>query len=69
MAKYNLENKKKIVSTYLSGQGEYDTMGKRYNIPPCIIQRWIAAYMKFDIEGLFRSRKTQLTLLILNYML
>lgn len=57
MAKYSLENKKEIVSAYLSGQGGYNTLGKRYNIPSCVIQRWVATYKKFGTEGLFRSRK------------
>ena len=58
MAKYSFEFKKKIVIAYLNGEGGYEYLAKRYDIPQkCIVKRWIKAYEALGDDGLLRSRK------------
>ena len=39
MAKYSYEFKHKIVMEYLSGQGGYEYLGKKYDVHPSVICR------------------------------
>lgn len=58
MAKYSYEFKQNVVQSYLSGEGSYDYLAKKYNIPSCTpIKEWVAAFKEFGKEGLLRSRK------------
>ena len=58
MAKYSYEFKLKIVQAYLNGEGSYDWLAKKYNIPSSTpIKEWVATYKEFGYEGLMRSRK------------
>lgn len=58
MAKYSYEFKQNVVQSYLSGEGSYDYLAKKYNLPSCTpIKEWVAAFKEFGKEGLLRSRK------------
>ena len=58
MAKYSYEFKLKVVQAYLNGEGSYDYLSKKNNIPTsAILKRWVATYKEFGKEGLKRSRK------------
>ena len=58
MFKYSYEFKKKVVMSYLNGEGGYTYLANFYSIPSKTrIREWVAAYQKFGDEGLFRSRQ------------
>lgn len=58
MSKYGYEFKKKVVMSYLNGEGGYTYLANFYGIPSKTrIREWVAAYQKFGDEGLFRSRQ------------
>ena len=58
MSNYSYEFKKKVVMSYLNGEGGYTYLANFYNIPSKTrIREWVAAYQKFGDEGLFRSRQ------------
>lgn len=58
MSKYGYEFKKKVVMSYLNGEGGYTYLANFYGIPSKTrIREWVAAYHKFGDEGLFRSRQ------------
>ena len=58
MSKYSYEFKKKVVMSYLNGEGGYTYLANFYSIPSKTrIREWVAAYKKFGDEGLFRSRQ------------
>lgn len=57
MAKYSFEFKKIVVKAYQLGEGGYKYLGKKYNLPYIMVQKWVAAYKEFGDEGLMRSRK------------
>ena len=58
MAKYSYEFKQNVVQSYLNGEGSYDYLAKKYNIPSCNpIKEWVASYKEFDKDGLKRSRQ------------
>jgi Transposase and inactivated derivatives len=60
MAKYNFEFKKKIVQSYINGDGRYLYLAKHYGIPGTKpIRGWVATYKKYGFDGLLRSRKKQ----------
>ena len=59
MAKYSYEFKHKIVMEYLSGQGGYRYLGKKYDVHHSIIRNWVQNYNHFGEESLLRSRKHQ----------
>lgn len=59
MAKYSFEFKIMVVKEYLSGQGGYEYLGKKYSMRHKIIQNWVANYKRFGEEGLMRSRQQQ----------
>ena len=58
MAKYNFEFKKKIVMSYLNGEGGFRYLANTYGIPsPDKVKLWVDNYNKFGDEGLLRSRQ------------
>ena len=60
MSKYNYEFKKKVVTSYLNGEGGYKYLAKLYGIPSeTRIKEWVSNYISFGDEGLMRSRKQE----------
>lgn len=60
MAKYDFKFKQKVVQAYLNGEGSYDYLASKYNIPSCtMLKRWVASYREFGKEGLLRSRQNK----------
>ena len=58
MAKYDIKFKQKVVQAYLNGEGSYDYISKKYNIPSStVLKRWVASYREFGKDGLLSSRK------------
>ena len=58
MAKYSLEFKLEVVHEYLNGEGSYDYVAKKHNMPACsLIKEWVAVFRKLGKEGLIRSRQ------------
>ena len=58
MAKYCFDFKKKIVISYLNGEGGYGYLAKKYGIPSSTrVEEWIKAYKTHGDEGLIRSRE------------
>ena len=58
MAKYSYEFKKKVVDAYLRGEGSYEYLASKYQIPAWTnIKKWVLAYQSKGVEGLLRSRK------------
>ena len=56
MAKYSLEFKLEVVHVYLNGEGSYDYIAKKHNMPACsLIKEWVAVFRKLGKEGLIRS--------------
>ncbi len=75
MSKYNKEFKQKVVDAYLSGEGGYPSLAKRFQIPsPEGIRKWVIAFKQYGEKGLL-SKKThssysvQFKLDVLNYKL
>ena len=63
MAKYSFEFKKKVVNSYLNGEGSFEFVAKKYEILTCTnVKTWVRNYKNFGDEGLFRSRKNELYL-------
>ena len=60
MAKYSFEFKKKVVMEYLNGEGGYEFLSKKYNIPAhATIERWVDNFKEFGNEGIMRSRQNK----------
>lgn len=59
MAKYSYEFKHKIVMEYLSGQGGYEYLGKKYDVHHSVIRKWVQNYNHFGDESLLRRRQNQ----------
>ena len=59
MAKYSFEFKRKIVMEYLSGQGGYECLEKKYGVPHSVIRKWIHNYKCYGEESLRKSRQQQ----------
>jgi transposase len=60
MAKYSFEFKKKVVKSYLNGEGGYTYLANKYGIPSdSKVKLWIDNYNAFGDEGLTRSRKKE----------
>ena len=60
MAKYSYEFKLNVVQEYLKGNGSYDYLSKKYNIPASVrLKEWVASYKEFGKEGLMRSRQNK----------
>lgn len=58
MAKYSYEFKKQVVEAYLSGEGGYEYLAKRYGVPArSNIKKWVRNYETHGDKGLMRSRK------------
>ena len=58
MAKYSYEFKKQVVDAYLSGEGGYEYLAKRYGVPAWSnIKKWVRNYETHGDKGLMRSRK------------
>ena len=58
MAKYSFEFKKKVVKSYLNGEGGYTYLANKYGIPSdSKVKLWIYNYNAFGDEVLMRSRK------------
>ena len=58
MAKYSYEFKKKVVDAYLRGEGSYEYLASKYQIPAWTnIKKWVLAYQSKGAEGLLRSGK------------
>lgn len=56
MAKYSPEFKLEAVHEYLNGEGSYDHIAKKHNMPACsLIKEWVAVFRKLGKEGLIRS--------------
>ena len=56
MAKYSLEFKLEVVHEYLNGEGSYDYIAKKHNMPACsLIKEWVAVFRKLGKKGLIRS--------------
>jgi transposase len=57
MAKYSFEFKKKVVDSYLNGDGGYEYLANIYGIPAFSkVKLWVDNYKAFGDEGLKRSR-------------
>lgn len=58
MAKYSYEFKKKVVMSYLKGEGGYIYLAKTYGIPDTKqVREWVRNYNAFGDKGLKRSRR------------
>ena len=56
MAKYSFEFKKKVVLSYLNGEGGYKYLSKTYGVPAkSNIEQWVHNYQTLGDEGLLRS--------------
>ena len=61
MSKYSFEFKKKVVMSYLNGEGGFPTIAEKYNIPAWSnVKKWVRNYESLGDEGLMRSRKNLL---------
>ena len=61
MAKYSFEFKKKVVLSYLNGEGGYKYLSKTYGVPAkSNIKQWVHNYQTFGDKGLQRSRKNDI---------
>ena len=61
MAKYSFEFKKKVVLSYLNGEGGYKYLSKTYGVPAKRnIEQWVHNYQTLGDEGLLRSRKNDI---------
>ena len=58
MAKYSFGFKKKVVMSYLNGEGGLPYIAKKYNIPSwASVKKWVRNYESFGDEGLMPSRR------------
>lgn len=56
MAKYSYEFKKQVIEAYLSGEGGYKYLAKRYGVPArSNIKKWVRNYETHGDKGLMRS--------------
>lgn len=63
MTKYSFEFKLKIVQAYLSSEGGYRYLSKKYGIGSASqVVKWIKIYEHFGEGGLFRKQKIKLIL-------
>lgn len=61
MSKYSFEFKKRVVLSYLNGEGGYKYLSKTYVVPAKkSIEQWVHNYQAFGDEGLMRSRKNNI---------
>lgn len=60
MPKYSFEFKKKIVESYLRGEGGYTFLAEKYGVTNRRqVSNWVHYYERFGDEGLIRSRKKE----------
>lgn len=60
MAKYSFEFKKKVVLSYINGEGGYKCLTQKYGIPSTkCLRKWVSYYRNFGDEGLMRSRQNK----------
>ena len=60
MSKYSFEFKKKVVNSYINGEGGYKYLSEVYGIPAeNNIEQWVHNYQVFGDDGLLRSRKKE----------
>ena len=60
MSKYSFEFKKKVVNSYINGEGGYNYLSEVYGIPSqSNIEKWVHNYQVFGDNGLLRSRKNE----------
>ena len=58
MAKYSFDFKKKVVMSYLNGEGGYKYLANKYCIPSISkVKLWVDNYKRLGDEGLLRSRQ------------
>ena len=58
MAKYSFDFKKKVVMSYLNGEGGYTYLANKYSIPSSSkVKLWVDNYKRLGDEGLLRSRQ------------
>ena len=58
MAKYSFEFKIKVVKEYLSNEGSYEEISKKYSIPSSTrLRSWVKVYKELGEDSLKRSRK------------
>ena len=58
MAKYNFDFKKKVVMSYLNGEGGYRYLANKYGIPSFDkIKVWVDNYNRLGDDGLLCSRQ------------
>ena len=70
MAKYSLEFKLEVVQEYLNGEGSYDYIAKKHNMPACsLIKEWVAIFRKLGKEGLMRSGQYNTNTIICRYII
>ena len=70
MAKYSFEFKKKVVLSYLNGEGGYKYLSKTYGVPAKRnIEQWVHNYQTLGDEGLLRSRKNDIYSFEKNFLL
>lgn len=61
MSKYSFEFKKRVVLSYLNGEGGYKYLSKTYVVPAKkSIEQWVHNYQAFGDEGLMCSRKNNI---------
>lgn len=46
MEKYSFEFKKKMVESYLSGEGGFEFLSKKYSVPYTSLRNWVHGYEK-----------------------
>lgn len=46
MEKYSFEFKKKMVESYLSGEGGFEFLSKKYSVPYTSLRNWVYGYEK-----------------------
>ncbi len=60
MAKYDYEFKKRIVNSYMNGEGGKNFLANKYGVKSSRdVMKWINAFKSFGDEGLMRSRKNK----------
>lgn len=75
MSKYDEKFKQKVVDAYLSGEGGYGSLAKKFGIPSKqSVKKWVFAFKQFGSEGLIRKKtnstySVQFKLDVLNYKL
>lgn len=57
MSKYSFEFKKKMIESYLSGEGGFEFLAKKYSIPYTSLRNWMHSYEKNEENVLFHSRE------------